>query len=72
MTRRPNTRLLRGLERNSETLEQIGDTFAQTMLNSETKLRVYSFREEKETRKYLVFNTMVSLLFWSAIAWQGV
>lgn len=64
--------LLRGLERNSETLEQIGDTFAQTMLTSETKLRVYSFREEKETRKYLVFNTMVSLLFWSSIAWQGV
>ncbi|KAI4221219.1 MAG: hypothetical protein LQ349_007898 [Xanthoria aureola] len=59
MTRRPNTMLLRGLERNSETLEQIGDTFAQTMLTSETKLRVYSFREEKETRKYLVFNTMV-------------
>ena len=71
-TRWPNTRLLRGLERNSETLEQIGDTFAQTMLTSATKLRVYSFREEKETRKYLFFNTMVSLLYWSSIAWQGV
>lgn len=71
MTRRPKTRLLRGLERNSATLEQIGDTFAQTMLTSETKLRVYSFREEKETRKYWVFNTMVSLIFWSFIAWQG-
>ena len=71
MTRRPNTRLLRDLERNSGTLEQIGDTFAQTMLTSETKLRVYSFREEKETRKYWVFNTMVSLLSRSSIAWQG-
>ncbi|KAL8852079.1 MAG: hypothetical protein Q9221_003009 [Calogaya cf. arnoldii] len=59
MTRRPNTRLLQGLERNSETLEQIGDTFIQTMLALNTKLRVYSFREEKETRKYWVFNTMV-------------
>ncbi|KAL8749028.1 MAG: hypothetical protein Q9199_007940 [Rusavskia elegans] len=59
MARRPNTRLLQGLERNSETLEQIGDAFAQTMLTSDTKLRVYSFREEKETRKYLVLNTMV-------------
>ncbi|KAL8678394.1 MAG: hypothetical protein Q9186_005236 [Xanthomendoza sp. 1 TL-2023] len=27
-TRRPNIRLLQGLERNSETLEQVGDTFA--------------------------------------------
>lgn len=42
-------------------LEQIGDTFAQTMLKSKMGLRVYSFREEKETRKYWVFNTMVSL-----------
>ncbi|KAL8644302.1 MAG: hypothetical protein Q9226_007835, partial [Calogaya cf. arnoldii] len=59
VTRRPNTRLLQGLERNSETLEQIGDTFIQTMLAPNTNLRVYSFREEKETRKYWVFNTMV-------------
>ncbi|KAL9037179.1 MAG: hypothetical protein Q9180_003868 [Flavoplaca navasiana] len=59
MTRRPNTKLLQGLERNSEMLEQIGDAFAQTMLKSKMALRVYSFREEKETRKYWVFNTMV-------------
>ncbi|KAL8974760.1 MAG: hypothetical protein Q9197_000996 [Variospora fuerteventurae] len=38
-TRRPNTRLLQGLERNSETLDQIGDTFAQTMLGSHRQLR---------------------------------
>ena len=60
MTRRPNMKLLQGLERDSEMLEQIGDTFAQTMLKSKMGLRVYSFREEKETRKYWVFNTMVS------------
>ncbi|KAL9631599.1 MAG: hypothetical protein Q9204_004166 [Flavoplaca sp. TL-2023a] len=58
MATRPNTKLLQALERNSETLEQIGDTFAQTMLKSAMKLRVYSFREEKDTRKW-PFNTMV-------------
>ncbi|KAL9584441.1 MAG: hypothetical protein Q9203_004661, partial [Teloschistes exilis] len=58
-TRRPNTRLLQGLERNSETLEQVGDAFAQTMLKSGPSLHIYSFREEKETRKYVMFNTMV-------------
>ncbi|KAL8650898.1 MAG: hypothetical protein Q9210_003548 [Variospora velana] len=58
-TRRPNTRLLQGLERNSETLDQIGDTFAQTMLGSNHQLRISSFCEEKETRKYLIFNTLV-------------
>jgi len=59
-TRRPNTRLLQGLERNSETLDQIRDAFAQTMLKPGVNMHIYSFREEKETRKYLIFNTMVS------------
>ncbi|KAI4195526.1 MAG: hypothetical protein LQ350_007159 [Teloschistes chrysophthalmus] len=58
-TRRPNTRLLQGLEKNSQTLEHVGDAFAQTMLKSGSSLHIYSFREEKETRKYCVFNTMV-------------
>ncbi|KAL8686565.1 MAG: hypothetical protein Q9218_007015 [Villophora microphyllina] len=58
-TRSPNTRLLQGLERNSQTLEQVGDAFAQTMLKRGGQLRIYSFREEKETRRYLIFNTMV-------------
>ncbi|KAL8723059.1 MAG: hypothetical protein Q9181_007363, partial [Wetmoreana brouardii] len=58
-TRRPNIKLLQGLERGSETLDQIGDTFAQTMLRGDRPLRICSFREEKETRNYLVFNTMV-------------
>lgn len=59
-TRRPNTRLLQGLERNSDTLDQIGVAFAQTMLNPGAKIHICSFREEKETRKYWFFNTMVS------------
>jgi hypothetical protein len=58
-TRRPNTRLLQGLERDSDILDQIGDAFAQTMLKPGAKIYIYSFREEKETRKYWIFNTMV-------------
>ncbi len=60
ITRRPNTRLLQGLERNSDMLDVIGDAFAQTMLTPGVKIHIYSFREEKETRKYWFFNTMVS------------
>lgn len=59
-TRHPNTRLLQDLERNSEILDQVGHSFAQTMLRSNRKLRISSFREEKETRKYLFLNTLVS------------
>lgn len=55
----PNLRLLQGLERNSEILDSIGDGFRQTMLKH--KLRLCSFREEMETRKYLFLNTMVIL-----------
>ncbi|MCJ1400187.1 hypothetical protein MMC11_003391 [Xylographa trunciseda] len=56
-TRRPNLKLLHALERNSETLDRIGDSFRQTVLKFDFKL--CSFREEKETRKYFFFNTMV-------------
>ena len=56
-TRRPNLKLLQALERNSETLDRVGDSFRQTVLKLGIKL--CSFREEKETRKWLVFNTMV-------------
>ena len=57
LTKRPNLKLLQGLERHSETLERVGDTFSQTLLKYE--IAIYSFREEKETRKYLIFNTTV-------------
>lgn len=56
-TRRPNLRLLKGLERNSETLDRIGDSFLQTI--NRHKIRLCTFREELETRKYLIFSTMV-------------
>jgi len=62
-TKRPNLKLLQGLERNSETLDRVGDSFSQTLLKY--KLAIYSFREEKETRKYLIFNTIVRYEFCS-------
>ena len=61
VTRRPNLKLLQGLERNSVELEHIGDGFAQTLLKYGPGLQIYSFREEKETRRYLLFNTMVRM-----------
>jgi hypothetical protein len=57
-TRRPNLKLLRGLERNSEILDRIGESFRQTVLKH--NLRLSSFREERVTRKFLLFTTMVS------------
>ena len=56
-TRRPNLKLLEGLERNSETLDRISDSFRQTLLKHDIK--IYSFREEKETRKYVIFSSIV-------------
>ena len=56
-TRRPNLKLLEGLKRNSETLDRISDSFRQTLLKQDIK--IYSFREEKETRKYVFFSTIV-------------
>ncbi|KAL8928160.1 MAG: hypothetical protein Q9208_001870 [Pyrenodesmia sp. 3 TL-2023] len=56
-TKRPNIRLLRGLEKRSEVLDRIGDSFNQIIVKH--KLSIYSFREEQETRRYGVFNTMV-------------
>ena len=61
VSKRPNLRLLQGLERNSETLASVGDAFTQTLLKHD--IAIYSFREEHETRKYLIFNTIVGVLW---------
>ena len=58
-TRSPNVQLLKGLERNSEILERIGNSFIQTV--DRHKIRLYTFREEQETRKYIFLSTMVNL-----------
>jgi hypothetical protein len=57
-TRKPNWKLLRALENNSDTLEQIGNSFLQT-LEGHPNIEIYSFREEKETRRFWVFNTII-------------
>ncbi|KAH0555789.1 hypothetical protein GP486_006266, partial [Trichoglossum hirsutum] len=56
VTRRPNVRLLHALERNSDTLDSIADSFSQTLLKVGTQIS--SFREEMETRKFF-FSTIV-------------
>lgn len=56
----PNIKLFQALERNSETLDSIGDMFSQTL--SKHHIQVISFREEKKTRKFLIFQTMVRIL----------
>ena len=57
-TRRPNTKLLRALERNSETLDRVGDGFIQSMLKH--NIKIYSFREEVEIRRLFIFHSLVS------------
>jgi hypothetical protein len=56
--RRPNEKLLQALEKNSDTLDQINDHFLQT-LEEHNHIAISSFREEKETRKFLFFSTIV-------------
>jgi hypothetical protein len=55
--RRPNTRLLHELERNSRTLQRISDDFYQTIEAHD--IQICSFHEEKETRRYLLFSQIV-------------
>ncbi|KAL8785638.1 MAG: hypothetical protein Q9195_008558 [Heterodermia aff. obscurata] len=55
----PNTKILEGLERNSETLDMIGDVFNQTIIKYGLKMRIHSFREEKRTKKSFIRSTMV-------------
>lgn len=56
-SKRPNLRLLRALEKNSETLDRISSSFAQLLLKQ--NIQIYSFREELETRRLLIFSSIV-------------
>ncbi|KAH0545460.1 hypothetical protein FGG08_000461 [Glutinoglossum americanum] len=56
-TRRPNLQLLQALERNSAILDNIAESFGQTL--SKRTMQISSFREEMETRKFFIFSTMV-------------
>jgi hypothetical protein len=50
-------KLLRELEKNSNTLDRIGSDFLQTIRRH--ALHIYSFREEYESTKYLIFHSIV-------------
>ena len=65
LTKRPNRRLLQGLERQSETLDIVGNDFLQTLLKHDISIR--SFREERETRKYILFNILVGTLHFGCV-----
>ncbi|CZR69613.1 uncharacterized protein PAC_19513 [Phialocephala subalpina] len=56
-TRRPNLMLFQGLKPNSETLDRIGQGFYQTI--TKRNIHVASFREQKETRRWAFFSTIV-------------
>ena len=56
-TMRPNLKLLKGLEKKSETLDTVAESFSQTLLRH--NIRLYSFREEHFTRKFVFFKIMV-------------
>lgn len=68
-TMRPNLKLLKGLEKKSETLDTVGDRFSQTLLRHD--IRLYSFREEQFTRKFVFFKIMVLCSFFSSFAFNG-
>lgn len=55
---RPNLKLIRALERNSEILDIIGDGFRQVILKH--NMRLCSFREEKATAILGLFSIMVT------------
>ncbi|KAI9764462.1 MAG: hypothetical protein M1839_005895, partial [Geoglossum umbratile] len=57
ITKRPNIQLLQALERNSGTLDSIADRFGQTLLKGQ--MQISSFREEMETRRFLICSTIV-------------
>lgn len=61
--RRPNLKIIRALEKNSDVLDAIGSEFSQTMLKH--KIRLRSFREEKATTVLGLVNIMVRLPFGS-------
>ena len=56
----PNTKILQGLERNSETLDMIGDDFNQTIIKYGRNMHIHSFREERRTKKSFFRSVMVS------------
>lgn len=57
-TQKPNLKLLQGLEKHSEILDRVGDSFLQTILKH--NLTIYSFREDRRTQWLKWLSIMVS------------
>lgn len=55
--RRPNTRLLHELEKSSGTLSRVTEAFYNTL--SKHDIKICSFCEEKETRRWFLFSQVV-------------
>jgi len=70
--RKPNKNLLKGLERSSELLDNIGEDFGQTLIKYAPKLRIFSFREEKPNVKLRVFKQVVRVPFTETLIRMSV
>jgi len=56
-TKRPDVKLLRSLEKNSDTLRGVGNRFLSTQ--QKWNIKISSFREERETRKFFLFHSLI-------------
>ncbi|TVY33775.1 hypothetical protein LSUB1_G007295 [Lachnellula subtilissima] len=56
-TKRPNIKLLRSLEKNSDTLKSISNRFRSTQ--QKWDIKISSFYEDREVRKYFLFHSMI-------------
>jgi hypothetical protein len=56
-TKRPNIKLLRSLEKNSDTLKGISNRFRSTQQKFDIKIS--SFYEDREVRKFFLFHSLI-------------
>ncbi|TVY15310.1 Protein SERAC1 [Lachnellula arida] len=56
-TKRPNIKLLRSLEKNSDTLKSISNRFRSTQ--QKWDIKISSFYEDREVRKYFLFHSLI-------------
>jgi hypothetical protein len=56
-TKRPNIKLLRSLEKNSDTLKGISNRFRSTQ--QKWDIKISSFYEDREVRKFFVFHSII-------------
>jgi hypothetical protein len=56
-TKRPNIKLLRSLEKNSDTLKAISNRFRNTQ--QKWDIKISSFYEDREVRKFFIFHSLI-------------